>query len=141
MTPRRARVGRERLDDRIGHERRLPAERGREFLREPAPLVGGRRRERAERTDRTMTRPRGRRDGLDEEMIDVRRTPHPSGRALDEHAEPISLLSPSSCQGKSGFKLVTIWTSSDSARRDFSELRSMRLRKPPFAHRAPWKLG
>src|SRR3972149_4555233 len=40
-------------------------------------------------------------DRPDEEMIDVGLAAHPPARALDEHPEPISLLTPPSCQAKS----------------------------------------
>ena len=54
-----------------------------------------------QRSGRAMARARRGDDRLDEEMIDVGLAAHPPARALDEHAEPISLLSPSSCQEKS----------------------------------------
>jgi hypothetical protein len=85
-TARRARPGRERLDGGIGHERRLAAQRGGEFVGEAPPLIDGGRCERAERTDRAVARALGGGDGLDEEMIDVRRAAHAPGGALDKHA-------------------------------------------------------
>ena len=82
----------ERVNGGIRDECRLPAERGRELLREGVPLLFGRRGERAERADRAVTRAVRGGDGLDEEMIDIGLAAHPSGRALDEHAPAISLL-------------------------------------------------
>jgi len=79
-------------DDGIGQERRLAPQRGRELLREAAPLRFGCRGERAEGTDRAMTRPIRGGVGLDEEMVDVRLAAHPPTRALDEHGNTISLL-------------------------------------------------
>jgi hypothetical protein len=90
--PRRVRLRGDRRDDGIGQKGRLAAQRGRELLREAAPLSFGRRGKRAEGTDRAMPRPIRGGVGLDEEMVDVRLAAHPPTRALDEHGNTISLL-------------------------------------------------
>src|SRR5438094_596807 len=79
---------------------------------EAAPLVGGRRRERTERADRAVAWALRGGHGLDEEMIDVRPIANPAERTFDEHADAISLLRPSPCQGKSRQELVTILATS-----------------------------
>jgi len=101
-TLRRARAGRDRVDGGIGHERRLAAQRGRQFVREALPLCERRRRERAERTDRAVARAGRGGDRLDEQMIDVRLGADSPGRALDKHADPISCLLPPSVKGNLG---------------------------------------
>ena len=131
----------ERVDGGLGHERRLAAQRRREFVREPLPVLSRRGRERAERTDRAMARAGRGGDRLDEQMIDVRLGADPPGRALDEHADPISLLPPHFCQGKSRGKLVTTLEISRPTPRHFSDLRGACPRTSPFADRGPWKLG
>ena len=89
---RRARPRGDRRDGGIGQEGRLAAQRGRELLRKAAPLGFGGGGERAERTDRAVARALGGGDRLDEKMIDVGLAAHPPARALDEHADAISLL-------------------------------------------------
>ena len=140
-TPRRARAGHERGDGGIGHERRLAAQGGGEFVRQAPPLLGGGGRERAERTDRAVARSLRGGDGLDEEMIDVGLGPDTPARALDEHAGPISLLPPPICQEKSSHELVTILSIPEPAPRHFRELHRAAPRTSPFARCGPWKLG
>ena len=122
MLPRRARGRRERIDGRLGHERLLTAQGRGEFVREAPPLFGGRGRERAERTDCAMAWALWGGYGLNEEMIDVRLVAHTAGRTFDEHADAISLLSPSPCQGKSRRELVTILRISEASPRNFRDL-------------------
>ena len=140
-TPSGTRSGGERVDGGIGHERCLAAQRGREFLREALPLPDRRGRQRTERTDRAVARAVRGGDRLDEKMIDVRLGADSPGRALNEHADPISLLRPLSCQGKSPKKLVTILQLLRLTLRHFSHSRGACPRKSPFACRGPWKLG
>ena len=141
MRPRGARARREGLDGRLGFERRLATQGRGEFVREAAPLFGGRGRERAERTDRAVARALRGGDGLDKEMIDVRLNANPASRTLDEHAAPISLLSASFCQGKSRREFVTILEIPGARPRDFRDFRGTDARELPFARRGPWKLG
>ena len=139
--PRRARSRGERVDGGIGHECRLAAQRGREFVREPLPVLSRRGGERAERTDGAVARAVRGGDGLHKQMIDVRLGADLPGRALDEHADPISLLPPPFCQGKSRVKLVTTLPISALTPRYFSDLPGTRPRKSSFAGSGPWKLG
>ena len=141
MGSRRAGARREPFDGRLGVERRLTPQGRGEFAREAAPLVGGRRRERTERANRAVAWALRGGDGLDEEMIDVRPIANTAERTFDEHAEAISLLRPSPCQGKSRQELVTILAISGARPRNLKGLHGMDARKSPFARRGPWKLG
>ena len=80
----------ERRHGGVRQERRLAAQGGGESLRHSPPGLGGGGRQRAERTDRAMPRPLRGRGGLDEQVVDVFLVADAPGRALDEHAVPIS---------------------------------------------------
>ena len=97
--------------------------------------------ERAQRTDRAVARAVDGGDGLDEKMIHVDLGTNPPGRALDEHADAISFLSPSSRHGKSRREFVTTLAISETAPRNFTALCGTRTRQSPFTRSAARKLG
>jgi len=139
IKPRRERP---RRDSQAHHQERLshrsaigPAGPGRRRRAQAGDV------ERAQRTDRAVARAVDGGDGLDEKMIHVDLGTNPPGRALDEHADAISFLSPSSRHGKSRREFVTTLAISETAPRNFTALCGTRTRQSPFTRSAARKLG
>jgi hypothetical protein len=138
---RRTGAGGERLDRGIGHERRLPRQRGVKPTCGAEPLVLRRRRQGAERADHTLARALRGRNRFDEQIILVGLVTDAPGGAAEIHAiRSVSLLS-SIRQVKYQIELVTISNIDVVRARNPAYLRRGDGRNRPFHRPLPWKLG